>query len=160
MEILVKRVARKDTYTIGKLYIDGAYICDTLEDKDRGLRQDMNISVVKAQKIAKVTAIPTGRYKVTLGVKSPKFSEYKFYMDFCGGYLPRLLNVPGFEGILMHATVRKDGAEATGTIDWTDGCILVGYNKIVGKLINTVDAFKKVYALLKGAKGDIWITVE
>ena len=41
MEIKIKRIARKATYTIGKMYIDGVYFCDTLEDKDRGLKQTM-----------------------------------------------------------------------------------------------------------------------
>lgn len=37
VNILVKRIAKRPTYTIGKLYIDGKYFCDTIEDKDRGL---------------------------------------------------------------------------------------------------------------------------
>ena len=73
MELLLKRIARRETYTIGKLYIDGEYFCDTLEDTDRGLRQDMSLPVIRAKKRAGVTAIPTGRYKVTLKVQSPRF---------------------------------------------------------------------------------------
>ena len=94
MELLLRRIARRDTYTIGKLYIDGKYFCDTLEDCDRGLRQDMPASVIRAKKRQGITAIPIGRYKVTMGVQSPRFSKRAIYA-FCDGYLPRLINVPG-----------------------------------------------------------------
>ena len=58
MEIKIKRIARKDTYTIGKMYIDGVYFCDTLEDKDRGLKQTMTDAEIKKLKIKDKTAIP------------------------------------------------------------------------------------------------------
>ena len=85
MEIRLKRIAKRETYTIGHLYIDGVYFCDTLEDCDRGLRQDMSLPVIRAKKRAGVTAIPTGRYKVTLKVQSPRFSKKEMY-QFCKGY--------------------------------------------------------------------------
>lgn len=44
MEIKVKRIARKDAYTIGKMYVNGEYVCDTLEDKDRGLTSNMSVA--------------------------------------------------------------------------------------------------------------------
>ena len=50
MNILVKRIAKRPTYTIGKLYIDGKYFCDTIEDKDRGLTQNMPLSEIKKKK--------------------------------------------------------------------------------------------------------------
>ena len=77
MELILRRIARRDTYTIGKLYIDGVYFCDTLEDKDRGLRQDLPPSVNRAMKRDGATAIPKGKYQVTLKVKSPRFSKKK-----------------------------------------------------------------------------------
>ena len=43
MELELRRIAKKDVYTIGKLYIDGEYFCDTLEDKDRGLSQSLSL---------------------------------------------------------------------------------------------------------------------
>ena len=73
----MKRIARRDSYTIGHLYIDGQYFCDTCEDTDRGLRQDLPLSVNQAKKRRGVTAIPVGRYRVTLGVKSQKYSKKK-----------------------------------------------------------------------------------
>ena len=62
MEILLKRIARKEKYTIGKFYIDGQYMCDTLEDTDRGLKQSMTLEEIKKIKVYSQTAIPTGRY--------------------------------------------------------------------------------------------------
>ncbi len=69
MELLLKRIARREKYTIGRLYIDGEYFCDTLEDKDRGLAQADGLAVCKRKKIAGVTAIPTGRYRVVTNVE-------------------------------------------------------------------------------------------
>ena len=150
MEIELRRIARRETYTIGRLYIDGAYFCDTIEDKDRGLRQDLPLSVNKARKRAGVTAIPTGRYRVTLGVQSPKYKDRKEY-KFCNGYLPRLLNVPAFDGILIHiGNTAEDSA----------GCILVGRNTQVGKVLKSTVTFWELYSRLQDAKDDIYITVK
>ena len=150
MELTLKRIARKETYTIGHLYIDGKYFCDTIEDKDRGLRQDLPASVNKAKKKDKETAIPTGRYKVTLAVKSPKMSQRPAY-DFCNGYVPRLINVPAFEGVLIHiGNTARDSA----------GCILVGKNTQVGKVLESTATFKEFYQRLKEAKDNIYITVK
>ena len=101
MKITLRRTFKGETYTIGKMYIDGEYICDTIEDKDRGLTQDMASSEIAKIKVKHQTAIPTGTYKVTLKVQSPKYSQRSQY-NFCKGYLPRLIDVPGFEGILIH----------------------------------------------------------
>lgn len=150
MDLTLKRIARRETYTIGHLYIDGKYFCDTIEDKDRGLKQDLPASVNKAKKKDKETAIPTGRYKVTLAVKSPKMSKRPAY-DFCNGYVPRLINVPAFEGILIHiGNTARDSA----------GCILVGKNTQVGKVLDSTATFKELYQRLKAAKDNIYITVK
>lgn len=150
MELKLQRIARKETYTIGRLYVDGVRFCDTIEDKDRGLRQDLPLSVNLKRKVKNETAIPAGRYRVTLGVKSPKMSQRPAY-DFCQGYVPRLVNVPAFDGILIHiGNTAKDSA----------GCILVGENKVVGKVINSTETFKRLYAVLKAAKDSIYITIE
>lgn len=149
MELKLKRIARRETYTIGHLYIDGEYFCDTIEDKDRGLAQHLRPEENQAKKKYAETAIPTGRYQVTLSVKSPKYSVRHQYA-FCDGYLPRLLKVPAFEGVLIHiGNTAKDSA----------GCILVGENKVVGQVINSTETFKKLYAKLKNAKGQIWISI-
>lgn len=150
MDLRLKRIARRETYTIGKLYIDGVYFCDTLEDTDRGLKQSLPALVNKAKKKVGATAIPTGKYQVTLKVKSPRFSKKKQY-DFCGGYLPRLINVPAFEGVLIHiGNTAKD----------TEGCILVGRNTKVGKVLESGVTFRALYAKLKESNGYIFITIE
>jgi hypothetical protein len=150
MELVLKRIARRETYTIGRLYIDGILFCDTLEDTDRGLRQDMPLPVLRAKKRKGVTAIPTGRYRVTLGVKSPKYSTRKQY-EFCQGYVPRLINVPCYDGILIHiGNYPKD----------TEGCILVGKNTKVGSVLESAKTFRELYGILKDAKDSIYITVK
>ena len=150
MDLRLERIARRETYTIGKLYIDGVYFCDTLEDTDRGLKQSLPASVNKAKKKVGSTAIPTGKYQVTLKVKSHRFSKKKQY-DFCGGYLPRLINVPAFEGVLIHiGNTAKD----------TEGCILVGRNTKVGKVLESGVTFRELYAKLKESNGYIFITIE
>ena len=150
MELLLDRIARRDTYTIGRLYIDGQRFCDTCEDCDRGLRQDLPLSVNQAKKRRGVTAIPVGRYRVTLGVKSPKYSKKKQY-DFTEGYLPRLVNVPAFDGILIH--IGNTAADS-------EGCILVGRNTKVGMVLESTKTFKELYKVLKSASDPIYITVK
>ena len=153
MELELRRIARRDTYTIGRLYIDGKYFCDTCEDKDRGLRQDLPVSVNQARKVRGQTAIPTGRYRVTLGVKSPKYSKKKQYAA-CNGYVPRLINVPAFDGILIH--IGNTAADS-------EGCILVGRNKKVGMVLESTNTFWQLYDRLQQADGrgeQIYITVK
>ncbi len=117
MIIEVKRLWPKDGYTIGKLFINNKFVCNTLEDADRGLYQAMTLDKIKAKKVYGETAIPTGRYKVII-TKSTKF----------GRDLPLLLNVPGYDGIRIHAgNTPKD----------TLGCILLGKNDKVGQVSNS-----------------------
>lgn len=123
MNLTLKRIAQRPGYTIGRLYVDGHYYCDTLEDTVRDLSRE--------KKVAGQTAIPPGRYAVTV-TRSPKF----------GRRLPRLLNVPGFEGILIH---RGNSAADTS------GCILVGENKVVGRLINSTPYEQRLTRLLEEA---------
>ena len=150
MELVLKRIARRDTYTIGHLYIDGQYFCDTCEDADRGLRQDLPLSVNMAKKRRGVTAIPVGRYRITLSVLSQRFSKKKQY-DFTGGYLPRLVNVPAFDGILIH--IGNTAADS-------EGCILVGRNTKVGMVLKSTKTFKALYEVLRKASDPIYITVK
>lgn len=149
MKLKLHRTFKSETYTIGKLYVDGEYFCDTIEDKDRGLFQNMPLQQIKEKKIKYQTAIPTGTYKVTLSVQSPKFSQKEQY-NFCNGYLPRLIDVPGFEGILIHIG---------NTAEHSGGCILVGENKVKGKVINSTATFKKLYERLKSATDEITIDI-
>ena len=151
MKLLLRRIAKRDTYCIGKLYIDGRYFSDTLEDTDRGLTQSMPLSQIQKIKIQDKTAIPKGTYKVTLDVISPKYSKKDFYKRFAnGGRVPRLLNVPGWEGVLIHAG---------NTANDSSGCILVGQNKIIGQVINSKDTFIRLYNELKKAQDEIILTI-
>ena len=151
MEIKVDRKWKKGKYTIGRLYIDGEFICNTIEDTDRGLTQSMSEEEIKSKKIYGQTAIPTGRYKVLMNVVSPKFSQKEFYMNVCKGKVPRLEGVKGFSGILIHSAATADNVE---------GCIGVGYNTIKGQLTNIKEAFEKVYKKLSSTGEEIYITIE
>lgn len=142
MKLLLKRIAKRETYTIGKLYVDNHLFCDTCEDKVRDIERE--------GKVYGKTAIPYGTYKVTLKVQSPKYSQRSNYA-WCKGYLPRLLNVPHFDGILIHAG---------NTAEDSAGCILVGENKVVGKVINSMATLKRLYGILKEAGDDITLTIE
>lgn len=117
MKLFLQRIAQKPEYTIGKLYIDNQYFCDTLED------------TVREHKIAGKTAIPAGTYEVIVN-RSPRFKRD----------LPLLLDVPNFEGIRIHrGNTDKD----------TSGCILVGENKVKGKVINSTKYETLLTTILK-----------
>ena len=135
LELILKRIAAKPTYTIGHLYVDGKYFCDTLENPDRGLDSSMTSDEVREVKKIGKAAIPTGTYTVTMNQKSPKFSKNDYYREFCDGYMPRLLRVPGFNGILIHRGNRKDA---------TEGCLLVGENTSKGGLSNSKGQWEKL----------------
>ena len=153
MEILVERKWKKPTYTVGNLYINGKWIANTLEDTDRDLKDSMSVAEIKAIKKPKITAIPTGTYEVTLNVVSPKFSKYPFYNSINGGRVPRLLNVKGFEGVLIHVMDGPKGAELS------EGCIGVGRNLIKGGLLQGKEYYKKLYDILKNNKDKIIIKI-
>lgn len=127
----LKRRYLMPDYTIGSLLVDGDYFCDTLED------------AVRDTKIPGRTAIPAGRYRVIVN-HSPRF----------GRELPRLLDVPGFEGILIH---RGNTAEDTA------GCILLGENREPGKVVNSGHYEIMLTQQLKEAQAngeEIWIEIE
>lgn len=138
--VQLKRRYKKSNYTIGDLYINGKWVCNTLEDTDRGLTSSMSAGAIQKKKVYAQTAIPTGTYQMTLNVVSPKFSSKEFYKTTCAGRLPRLLNVPGFSGILIH--VGNTAADSAG-------CILVGYNRVKGKVVDSKTAYTQVYSLLE-----------
>lgn len=153
MELKLKRIALLDTYTIGRLYVDNHYFCDTCEDVVRDLNNDGDFNDAGEGKVYARTAIPYGLYEVTMKVKSPKFSQRSAY-NWCSGYLPRLLNVPYFDGILIHAG---------NTADDSAGCILVGENKVKGQVINSMATLKRLVTILKRASDSgekIWISIE
>lgn len=150
MELTLKRTARRQGYTIGKLSIDGQPFCDTLEDADRGLTADMPPGKIRELKVYGQTAIPTGRYAVTLDVVSPRFKDRSWARPY-GGKIPRLLSVPGFEGVLCHP-----GNDSSAT----SGCILVGRNTVVGKVTDSVATFHALMKKLLAAGDDIFIDIE
>lgn len=142
MKLELKRRFKRPKYTIGSLFINGVYECDTIEDVDRGLTDSMSVDEIKAKKIYGRTAIPTGTYKIDMNTVSPKFKD-RSWAKFCGGKLPRLIDVKGYEGVLIHV-----GNKAEDTL----GCILVGYNKIKGQVINSTATFQELYGELLKAK--------
>ena len=145
MNLELKRIFKGKDYTIGRLFIDGKYFCDTLEDPVRPLDS-------VDDKIYSKTAIPAGKYKISMSIVSPKYSIRKSY-NWCGGRLPRLLDVPFFEGILIHSG---------NTPDHTAGCILVGENKIKGQVINSMNTLKNLWIKLNVADEvgeEIWIDI-
>lgn len=150
MNILLKRIAKKEKYTIGNLYIDGKFICNTLEDSDRNLTDSMSQEDINKIKVYGQTAIPTGTYKVDMNTISPKFKNRAWAKPY-EGRIPRLLNVKGFEGILIHC-----GNSAQDSL----GCILVGENKIKGKVINSTATFSKLMSILLQDKDNITITIQ
>lgn len=129
MEILVKRIAKKETYTIGKMYIDGKYFCDTLEDKDRGLSQSMTEEEIRKRKVYGLTAIPTGAYKVIVN-----------YSERFGKLMPLLLDVKGYAGVRIHP-----GNTPSDTL----GCILVGRNTAKGMVTESRKTFLRLMEILK-----------
>lgn len=152
MKLILERIYTNSRYTIGHLYADGKYVCDTIEDSDLSqLTDNMSDAFIQNRKKVCEMCIPTGTFNVTLNVVSPKFSKKDYYKKFCNGRLPRLLNVNGFDGILIH----RGRTEAD-----SKGCIIVGYNKVKGQVVNSQEAFEKLYNILKTAADNISITIK
>ena len=151
MKLTLKRIAKRDTYTIGNLYIDGKFFCNTIEDKDRGLDQSMTDEEILKIKVPNETAIPTGTYKITLNVVSPKYSQRSFYQKNANkGRVPRLLDVKGFAGVLIHCgNLASDSS----------GCILVGLNTKIGMVTDSKNTFIKLYKELLKDKNNITLTI-
>ena len=117
LQFTLIRKYKKDTYTIGELYVNGKLTCNTCEDADRKLNAFMSEAQVKKAKIKGQTAIPTGSYEMTVSM-SPKF----------GRRLIEVKGVKGFSGIRIHRG---------NTAADSEGCILPGENKIKGGVINS-----------------------
>ena len=153
LKLSIKRIATKTDYTTGHLYVNGKLFCDTLENTDRGLDQKMTLEELQKRKVYGKTAIPTGTYRITMNRKSPKFSKIDYYREFCGGYMPRLLQVPSFEGVLIHRGNREDA---------TEGCLLVGDNTSKGGLSNSKVRWEGLMEkyLIPAKESKIPITIE
>ena len=128
MKLKVVRETKNDICTIGSLFINDVFFCYTLEDKDRGLKQTDTLLFIQAKKIFGVTAIPLGNYELIVNL-SPKFKRM----------LPRILNIKGFDGVLMH---RGNSA------DHSLGCILVGYQKGDNAIFDSTKAENDLVNLL------------
>ena len=131
MELKLIRKYRKTDYTIGILYINNKYFCEILEDTDRGLYDSMSIEEIKKIKIKDQTCIPYGKYQILM-TYSPKYKKI----------MPLVNNVKGFEGIRIHAG---------NTNQDTSGCLLPGFNKVKGQVINSRNTFNKLYSLIQKA---------
>ena len=126
MQLTLERKWKKDTYTIGKLFINGTFFSNTLEDKDRGLTSSMTLEEINKKKIYGQTAIPSGTYEVKL-TYSNRFHSRVWGKKY-NGKVPELLNVKGFGGVRIHP-----GNKAADTL----GCILVGKNSAVSMVTNS-----------------------
>ena len=139
IKLRLERRYKGSKYTIGKLFINDEYFCDTIEDIDRGLKSSMSIEYIKKKKVYAKTAIPTGTYKIEMTYSS-KFKRT----------LPLLVDVKGFSGIRIH--------RGNTEID-SSGCIIIGENKVKGKVINSTRyEISLVNKLLD--EDDIEITIE
>ena len=134
MFLKLKRIFKGDKYTIGHLYINNIYFCDTLEDKVRNLP--------KEPKVYGETAIPAGTYEIDMNTISPKFKNRSWAKKW-GGIVPRLKNVPYFDGVLIHPLNKPEE---------TYGCIGVGDNQVVGGLVNSTIQFNRLMQRLIDAK--------
>ena len=131
MQLKITRLFKKDTYTVGKLFINNQYFSDTLEDKDRGLTSEMTEEQIFDIKVKGKTCIPEGLYNIAY-TYSPKLHKYA----------PLVLNVKGFSGIRIHAG---------NTDEDTMGCILLGKNTKVGELTNSRKTCNDFYHIVEDA---------
>ena len=139
IKLRLERRYKGSKYTIGKLFINDEYFCDTIEDIDRGLKSSMSVEYIKKKKVYAETAIPTGTYKIEM-TYSNKFKRI----------LPLLVDVKGFSGIRIHrGNTEKDSS----------GCIVIGENKVKGKVINSTP-YEVVLVKRLLDEDDIEITIE
>ena len=142
MEITLNRFLKTDNSTISKLFIEDEQCCYCLEDKDRGLHQDMTAQQILAIKVYGKTAIPTGRYEIVI-TYSNRFKKP----------LPLLLNVTGFEGIRIHPG---------NTAADSSGCLLCGTTYDTDRVNNSREAFYELFEKIeKASKTEkIFITIK
>lgn len=140
MKLTLVRIANRPTYCIGKLYIDGKWFCDTIEDTDRGLCDEMSEKEILKRKVKGETAIPTGIYQVLI-TYSPKYKKQ----------MPLINNVKGYSGIRIHSgNTSKD----------TEGCLIVGKNKEVGKVLESRITFNALFKKLIQTNSKIIIDIQ
>lgn len=151
MRLKLIRKYKLPAYTIGKLYINGVYFCDTLEDTDRGLSDTMPVAEIARRKRYGTTAIPYGTYRIDMNTISPKYQKRNpAYTRAYQHKLPRLLNVKGFEGVLIHA-----GNTANDTL----GCVLVGRNTVKGKVLQSQATWRTLMDKLLTDRNNITLEI-
>ena len=133
MELLLERAWPKDTYTIGKFYVNGERFAESMEDRDRGLNQSMSLEDIKKIKVYGETAIPKGRYEVVMSF-SAKFSGRAWAKPY-EGRTPELLKVPGFSAIRIHPL-----NSASDSL----GCIGVGKNDKKGWISQSTKYYRSL----------------
>ena len=141
LRLMIDRAWKKPGYTISRFFVDGERWCEALEDTDRGLTSSMSTEEIKAKKIYGRTAIPSGKYRVTL-TWSPKFKKN----------LPLVNDVKCYSGIRFHAG---------NTANDSSGCILLGKNSAVGIVTNSTYWTEQLITAVKSAvdRGEI-VTLE
>ena len=142
MDLKLERKYRNNNYCIDKLYINGKYFSEVLEDPDRGLTDSMTLEEIKKIKVKGNTCIPYGTYNITI-TYSPRFKKN----------LPLLNNVKGFDGIRIHSGNKPQD---------TEGCLLPGFNKVKGQVINSKVTTDKLIAQIQQAinkKEKVTITI-
>lgn len=152
MKIVLDRKWKKDTYTVGKLYIDGKLFSDTLEDKDRGLKDSMTLEEIKSKKVYGKTAIPTGTYELKM-TYSGKFASRPWGKKYDGKVL-EISNIKGYSGVRFHPF---------NTAEESLGCIAVGKNSVKGKVLQATAYYYKLlddYVLPALKKGKVFITIK
>ena len=121
MKIKVDRIYKGESYTIGKMYLNGEYFCDTLED------------AIRPVKIPNETAIPAGTYKVEV-TYSPRFKRN----------LPLLIDVPNYTGIRIHNGSNKDHTSGCILVGFnTSKGILSDSRKTSDKLTNLLESLSE-----------------
>jgi hypothetical protein len=135
VEIKIIRDTLTKESTLGKLYIDGRYFANTLEDVVRPA----------GEKVPNKTAIPAGRYRVIWN-KSNRFSLKAGHPVF----MPLILDIPGFAGVRLHSGNRAAD---------TDGCVLVGFDRHADAISRSRDAIDALYPLIQGSKTPVWLTI-
>lgn len=136
---LIRKWNKKD-YCIGDLYIDGVWFSNVLEDTDRGLDDKMSEAEILKKKVKGQTAIPSGVYPVYI-TWSPKYKKP----------MPLIENVKGYSGIRIHSgNSAKD----------TEGCLLVGKNKEVGKVLESRKTYNELFNILNTTNEKIIIDIQ
>lgn len=146
MKLFLDRKWKKDTYTIGVMYIDGQRFSETIEDKDRGLNSNMSEAEIKTKKVYGQTAIPSGSYEIKM-TYSPKFANRAWAKKY-NGKVVEITNVKGYSGVRIHPF--NTAADSLG-------CIAVGRNLTKGMVLQSTAYYQKlvdeyIYPALK--KGD------